>query len=93
MRLTLIRVDAGAEIREVGLARPADRPEAIRPLLALKLGGIDAGFGIEVLRLEATLVEPLAPRQHRGRLPPARSAGAAREASHRWARPRAWLIF
>ena len=64
-------------MREVGLARPADRPEAIRPLLALKLGEIDAGFGIEVLRLEAPAVEPLSPRQHRGRLavpPPRRQA-------------------
>jgi protein ImuB len=63
VRLTLIRTDGGAEVREVGLARPADRPEAIRPLLALKLGEIDAGFGIEVMRLTASAVEPIAPRQ------------------------------
>ena len=68
VRLTLLRTDGAAEVREVGLARPADQPEAIRPLLALKLDDIDAGFGIEVLRLEATAVEPLGPRQHRGQL-------------------------
>ena len=68
VRLTLVRTDGRPEIREVGLARPADRPEAIRPLLALKLGEIDAGFGIEVMRLEAPAVEPLSPRQHRGQL-------------------------
>jgi protein ImuB len=61
VRLTLIRTDGRAERREVGLARPADRPEAIRPLLALRLGEIDAGFGIERMRLEATEAEPLAP--------------------------------
>ena len=60
VRLTLVRTDGRAERREVGLARPACRPEAIRPLIALRLGEIDAGFGIERLRLEAVAVEPLA---------------------------------
>ncbi len=68
VRLTLLRTDGKAERREVGLARPAGQPQAIRPLLALQLGAIDAGFGIEVIRLEATAVEPLSPRQHRGQL-------------------------
>jgi protein ImuB len=75
VRLTLIRADGGTETREVGLARPADRPESIRPLLALKLDAIDAGFGIEVLRLEAT-PEPL-PREHRGQLAARDSDGMA----------------
>ncbi|MCB1369740.1 MAG: DNA polymerase Y family protein, partial [Rhodobacteraceae bacterium] len=79
VRLTLMRVDGGAETRELGLARPADAPEAIRPLLALKLGDIDAGFGIEVLRLEAVAVEPLSPRQHRGQLAASAAAAAARQ--------------
>ncbi len=78
VRLTLVRVDGRAERREVGLARPADRPEAIRPLLALRLGEIDAGFGIEALRLEATAVEPRPSRQHRGQL--AVSAAACKTA-------------
>ena len=68
VRLTLGRTDGRAEVREVGLARAADTPEAIRPLLALRLGAIDAGFGIEVIRLAATAVEPLEARQHRSRL-------------------------
>ena len=50
----------------MGLARPACRPEAIRPLLALRLGEIDAGFGIERLRLEAVAVEPAAQRAPAG---------------------------
>ena len=41
-----------------------------------ELGEIDAGFGIEVIRLEACAVEPLSPRQHRGQL--AATAAAAR---------------
>jgi len=68
VRLTLLRTDGAAQVRTVGLARPADQPAAIRPLLALVLDGIDAGFGIEVMRLEATLVEPSGPQQHRGQL-------------------------
>ncbi len=72
LRLTLIRTDGRAEARDVGLARPAARPAAIRPLLALRLGGLDAGFGIEVLRLQATRVEPLAAR------PPGPAAAFAR---------------
>jgi protein ImuB len=77
VRLTLKRTDGRAEQREVGLARPADRPEAIAPLLALRLGEVDAGFGIEVMRLEATATEPFGPLQHRGQLA---VAAAAREA-------------
>jgi protein ImuB len=80
LRLTLVRTDGKAEVREVGLARPADRTEAMRPLLALGLGGIDAGFGIEVLRLEATAVEPLGPRQHRGQLEVSAAARRAGDA-------------
>ena len=68
VRLTLVRVDRGAQAIEVGLARAADAPGAIRPLLTLKTGEIDAGFGIEALRLEALDVEPLTARQHRGQL-------------------------
>ncbi len=63
VRLTLARTDGRPERREVGLARLADRPEAIRPLLALRLGEIDAGFGIERMRIEAMEVEPLAARK------------------------------
>jgi protein ImuB len=66
LRLTLVRTDGRAERREVGLARATDRAEAIRPLLALKLGEIDAGFGIEAIRLTAVAVEAVGPRQGRG---------------------------
>ena len=68
VRLTMIRTDGGLDMREVGLARPSARPEAIRPLLMLKLGEIDAGFGFEALRLQATAIESLSARQHRGQV-------------------------
>lgn len=42
----------------VTLARPADEVARIRPLLALKLDQIDAGFGIDCLRLSAVQTEP-----------------------------------
>ncbi len=68
VRLTLVRTDGTALVREAGLARAADRPEAIRPLLALQLDAIDAGLGIETMRLEATEVERVSPRQRRSQL-------------------------
>ncbi len=74
VRLTLIRVDRGAQAIEAGLARAADAPDAIRPLLALQAGAIDAGFGIEALRLEALGVEPVTARQHRGQFAVSRAA-------------------
>jgi protein ImuB len=68
LRVTLYRADGAAEIREIGLARPTDAAETLRPLAALKLKGIDAGYGFDALRLEAAAFEPLTARQHRGQL-------------------------
>lgn len=62
------RADGGVTAVEVGLARAANTPERIRPLLHLKLDQIDAGFGIDCLRLEALATEALGPLQHRGPL-------------------------
>ena len=45
-------------------------------MLALRLGEIDAGFGIEAMRLEAVAVEPRSARQHRGQLEAGRSVAA-----------------
>jgi len=61
---------------EIGLARPSADPDRIRPLLAMKLDEVDAGFGIDMLRLEAHVTEPLHPHQHRGHL------DAAAQATH-----------
>jgi protein ImuB len=68
VRLECHRADQAMEWVEVGLARPSADPDRIRPLLILKIGGIDAGFGIDRLRLEAVETEPMHDRQHRGHL-------------------------
>lgn len=50
------------------MARAADTAERIRPLLHLKLDQIDAGFGIDCLRLEAVATEAMTVVQHRGQV-------------------------
>ncbi len=77
VRLEAQRVDGRVETVEVGLARAAHDPERIRPLLVLRLDSIDAGFGIDRLRLEAAETEPQHAVQHRGHLE-ASAAVAAR---------------
>jgi len=71
VRLQAWRVDDTMQWIEAGLARAADTPERIRPLLTHRIDEIDAGFGIDMLRLEAVGTEPLHPRQEAGPLPPA----------------------
>ncbi|MBM9593223.1 Y-family DNA polymerase [Roseitranquillus sediminis] len=66
VRLHCVRADRGVERVEVGLARPSADPERLRPLLAMKLADIDAGFGIDAIRLEAHVTEPVHPVQHKG---------------------------
>ncbi|MEO1238237.1 MAG: DUF6504 family protein [Pseudomonadota bacterium] len=77
VRLEAQRVDQGTAVIEVGLARPSANPDRIRPLLAMKIGDIDAGFGIDRVRLVATRTEPIHAHQHRGHLEAARD-GAER---------------
>jgi protein ImuB len=57
--LQAFRSDHGVEVITVGLARPSDDPHRIRPLLAMKIKDMDAGFGIDMLRVEALQTEPL----------------------------------
>ncbi|WP_135502240.1 Y-family DNA polymerase [Roseovarius aestuariivivens] len=73
LRLEAFRADGTMTCVEAGLARASDVPDRILPLLAMKLEEIDAGFGIDVLRLEAVRVEPLETRRMSGHL----EAGAA----------------
>lgn len=61
--LTLRRVDQGSQQVELRLATAMRAPERILPLFARGVSEVDAGFGIDQVRLEATLVEPLAARQ------------------------------
>ena len=81
VRLQAFRADGQVEVVEVGLARASDRVDRIRPLLWMKLGDLDAGFGIDMLRLEAVVTEALSPVQHRG--PVDGAAGAAGRAAAR----------
>lgn len=61
--VTLGRVDRDSQQVELRLARPLHDPHRILPLFERGLKDLDAGFGIERLRLEATVVEPLPARQ------------------------------
>ncbi|WP_299044939.1 DNA polymerase Y family protein [uncultured Tateyamaria sp.] len=57
--LQAYRSDHAVEVIEVGLARPTHDPHRIRPLLEMKIEEIDAGFGIDMIRVLATQVEPI----------------------------------
>ncbi len=59
LRLEAHRTDHGVEAVEIALARPSTDAHRIRPLLEMKLEHIDAGFGIDMLRLEAVQTEPV----------------------------------
>ncbi|MDQ1900592.1 DNA polymerase Y family protein [Paracoccus sp. WLY502] len=63
LRLELRRVDRGTAGVEIGLARPMRDPSRIAPLFRRGVDEVDAGFGIDALRLTAPVVEPLAPEQ------------------------------
>ncbi len=61
--LTLRRVDQDHQQVEQRLARPLRDPHRILSLFERGLTEIDAGFGIDMLRLEATQVEPVPAQQ------------------------------
>ena len=63
LRLELRRVDRGVAQVEIGLARPMRDPVRIAVLFAKGVAEVEAGFGIDALRLTARVVEPLAPEQ------------------------------
>lgn len=67
-RLQVYRTDGSMQWITAGLARPSHDPERVRPLLAMKVPEIDAGFGIDMLRLEAVQAEPVHKVQTRGHL-------------------------
>lgn len=61
--MTLRRVDQGQQQVDLRLARPLRDPQRILPLFERGLSEVDAGFGIDQLRLEATQVEALPVQQ------------------------------
>lgn len=68
LRLEAHRTDQSAEIVTVGLARPSHDAARIRPLVEMKLDQIDAGFGIDMLRLAVLQSEPVHTRSPVGHL-------------------------
>lgn len=68
VRLEAWRADGTMGWIEAGLARATDEPDRIRPLLAMRLDEIDAGFGIDTLRLIAAVSEPIQHRTAAGHL-------------------------
>ncbi|MEM9099513.1 MAG: DNA polymerase Y family protein [Pseudomonadota bacterium] len=63
LRLTAQRVDSRDESAEIHLARPGRDPMRLRALFERKVGEMEAGYGIEALRLTALETEPLKPAQ------------------------------
>ncbi len=61
--LTLRRVDQDSQHVELRLARPLRDPARILPLFARGIGKVEAGYGIDHLRLEAREVETLPTEQ------------------------------
>ncbi|UZD92667.1 Y-family DNA polymerase [Cognatishimia activa] len=61
--VTLRRVDQDHQQVELRLARPLRNPQRILPLFERGLSEMDAGYGIDMLRLEATEVESLPVQQ------------------------------
>ncbi len=65
LRVEAFRTDDSVQVLDLRLARPTHAPDTIRPLLDGRLDEIDAGFGIDVLRIEALVTEPMEARQVR----------------------------
>ena len=68
LELSLYRVDGDVRRIRVGAGRPLNEARAIARLFAERLAGgaegeIDAGFGIDLMRLSCLAAEPLAPSQ------------------------------
>jgi protein ImuB len=61
--LTLYRVDGAVSRATVGASRPVRDPDHLQRLFAERLDGLDLGFGVEVMTITASVVEPLAPVQ------------------------------
>ena len=63
LRLSTQQVDGSNEVAAISLARPMRDPDRMTHLFATAIANMKAGFGIEMIRLEATATEPLLPVQ------------------------------
>ncbi|WP_339947523.1 DNA polymerase Y family protein [uncultured Albimonas sp.] len=79
LRLAIRRVDGTEQARELGLARPGRDPERLARLFDQALDDFEAGYGIDAVRLQATVVEPLHMVQRRGHFEARAEAEARRK--------------
>ncbi len=63
LELTVRRADGGSDSTGIGLMRPGRDAGMIARLFERGVADLDAGFGIDVIRLEATGIEPLVAAQ------------------------------
>ena len=63
LQLTMRRLDMASSQVELRLARPMREAARILPLFERGVGEVDAGFGIDMVRLEAVSVEPVVDEQ------------------------------
>lgn len=63
LRLSIRRCDGGGDAVEASLARPSSDPARIAPLFDRLIDGLNAGFGIDVVRVQALVTEALKPEQ------------------------------
>ncbi|MQX35638.1 Y-family DNA polymerase [Roseospira navarrensis] len=61
--LTVYRVDGTVTRARIGTGRPSRDPAHLARLFRERLDGLDAGFGIEVMGLDATRHQPMTPAQ------------------------------
>lgn len=73
IRLEIHLVDGAITIIDVALARAGTDPNRIRPLFELKTDNFDAGFGVDLIRLEAIQHEASKDRETVGHLEAGRS--------------------
>ncbi len=59
LRLELRRVDGAEAVLEIGLARAMRDPARILPLFRAAIAEVEAGFGIDRMRLVGALTEPM----------------------------------
>ncbi len=63
LRFALYRADGGIADAVIGTSRPCRAPDHLIGLFRDKLERLDAGFGIDMITLEALQVEPVGPMQ------------------------------
>lgn len=66
LRMQIFRTDETSQCIDIGLARPGNDPVRITRLLAMKLDDLDAGFGVDIIRLEVLIGESVEEKQHSG---------------------------